>query len=180
MHLAEKQLVSRPVAIRRMLKPLRGSTEVACDFARTPGVGTRVIAAHDGGVLANAHYRDWRFRTRCGLIHAQYHEVWRDRGSGLEFSWERGYLHLYRRESPAELKPIVALHCDPLDESGYKRGPHVHVIASEQPLPHCHFALNLGELEEVLASAPSLTAALGRAVRLLNDEVVEAHVTMHA
>ena len=78
-------------------------------------------------------------------------------------------------------KELLALHCDPnepddadvLKHALYKRGPHIHVSASEQPLPHSHFALNAAHLREVLSSAEQLVQAMSKGIVLVRDQVLD-------
>ncbi len=73
------------------------------------------------------------------------------------------------------------MHCDPNepDDSGllkhaiYKRGPHIHVTAADQPLPHSHIALNVTQIDNVLSSFENLSAAFGSGVVMIRDQVLD-------
>lgn len=55
----------------------------------------------------------------------------------------------------------------------YKRGPHIHVSAAQQPLPHSHLALNAMHIDDVLKSIDSLDTAVRSGVVLLRDQVLD-------
>jgi hypothetical protein len=55
----------------------------------------------------------------------------------------------------------------------YKKGPHLHIKAAEAPLPHAHFALNLGHLDAVLESVESLSEAMRYGIIMLKEEVLD-------
>lgn len=55
----------------------------------------------------------------------------------------------------------------------YKKGPHLHIKAAEAPLPHAHFALNLGHLDAVLESVESLSEAIEYEIIMLKEEVLD-------
>jgi hypothetical protein len=91
---------------------------------------------------------------------------------------DRAYLSLYYIDRTLRKDvEVLAVHCDP-DEpadqphSKYKRGPHVHVTWAKDPMPRAHLALNVAHLDDVLASAGALTAAIGVAVDMVRDEVL--------
>jgi hypothetical protein len=59
------------------------------------------------------------------------------------------------------------------EKERYKKGPHLHIKAAEDPLPHAHFALNLGHLNDVLASVESLSDAMKDGILMLREEVLD-------
>lgn len=161
--------------------PISGSRRVAC--SQTVERNDFVLAVHSGSKPDLAP-REWRFTTRVPKMRASYLERWVPTNEKRKrYYLMQAYLHLYWREGPREddEKEILALHCDP-NEPGdagtrkhalYKRGPHIHVVDSSQPLPHAHFALNVGHLSEVLRSVESLTAAVLSGVNLVRDQVLD-------
>jgi hypothetical protein len=126
---------------------------------------------------------DWRFSTIVRGVRAGYHERWiAVDEKRLQFYMERAYLHLYRsRSQNADEVEVLALHCDPNepDDTGalkhalYKRGPHIHVTAAEQPFPHSHFALNRTNIDDVLGSVKSLHEAVASGILLIRDQVLD-------
>jgi hypothetical protein len=62
---------------------------------------------------------------------------------------------------------------DSPNRAKYKKGPHLHIKAAEDPLPHAHFALNLGHLDAVLDSVESLTEAMRFGILMLKEEVLD-------
>jgi hypothetical protein len=67
---------------------------------------------------------------------------------------------------------VLCLHTDPGDAEVFKQGPHLHVSCAEDPIPHCHFPLDLGSLNMVLKDCDSLTLALQRAIGAIAKEVI--------
>lgn len=55
----------------------------------------------------------------------------------------------------------------------YKRGPHLHIKAADEPIPKSHLALARGQLSEVLFSLDDLTEALGRSIQMIKDEILD-------
>jgi hypothetical protein len=163
-----------------MLTPLAGSLRLAYNVV--PNRSQVMIGVHSGSPLGD-DIRDWRFSTVVRGIRAGYHERWiAVDEKRLRFYIERAYLHLYRRRlHESEETQVIALHCDPNepDDSGifrhsvYKRGPHVHVTAAQQPFQHSHLALNAAEIDEVLHSLESLDRALISGIGLLRDQVLD-------
>ena len=166
--------------ICKMLIPLVGPSRVA--YKIVSHRSEVVIGVHSGSP-PDDRPTEWRFSTIVQGIRAGYHERWMATDEKRKrFYMERSYLHLYRRRlNESEEREMIALHCDPNepDDSGlrkhatYKRGPHIHVTASDQPLPHSHIALNLCEVHEVLSSITSLHAAVSSGVVLLRDQVLD-------
>lgn len=175
--LDERGVIKRRAAVSRLLRPLRkNNSPVGCDFDNSAIGGGRVLAAHDGPIAAGGNYRLWFFRTSVDIVRAQYFEVWLEVGGATKFELHRAYLHLFRVGVPAsELREVVALHADPAENNLYKKGPHIHVTRAEDPLPHCHFALNLDRVAEVTSTIESLDSALQSAIRLVADEVLGAY-----
>ena len=168
-----------------MLTPLSGLSRLAYEFFHYRS--EFMIAVHSGP-RPDLGPADWRFTTIVRGVRAGYYERWiASDEKRKKYYLDRSYLHLYRSGTD-ELseREILALHCDPNepDDTGelkhaiYKRGPHVHVTAFDQPLPHSHFAHNLGELDSILGSMLSLHRAVSTGIVMLRDQVLdvlEAH-----
>jgi hypothetical protein len=117
------------------------------------------------------------------MIRGSYFERWVPTSEKRRnYYLAQAYLHLYWRERASDAESeFLALHCDPNepDDIGlrkhaqYKRGPHIHVVAATQPLPHAHLALNLGHLAEVLGSVERLTTAVSSGVNLIRYQVLD-------
>lgn len=163
-----------------MLVPLAGPSRLAHAFVSSGSQLT--IGVHSGSYL-DMDVTDWRFSTAVQGIRAAYHERWiAVDEKRRRFYIERAYLHLYRRRPhESEEAQIMALHCDPNepDDSGlmkhatYKRGPHIHVKAAQQPFPHSHLALNATQIDDVLNSIDSLHGAVRSGIVLLRDQVLD-------
>lgn len=116
-----------------------------------------------------------------------YFETWEpaEDGGGRYFL-RRAYLHVFRVEGRASEKEILALHCEPEEDDDpdrpnlavYRRGPHLHVTAAEHPIPKAHLALVAGRVEDVLATASSLTEGLARSIEMIGQEVVDRYATV--
>lgn len=92
---------------------------------------------------------------------------------------DRAYLTIFRTDptTRAEVE-FLCLHCDPnesdnADHGIYKQGPHLHIRAAEDPIPHAHIALNRGHLEDVLTSAHNLSEAMELGVLMIKEEVLD-------
>ncbi|MFA4974268.1 MAG: hypothetical protein WC683_16800 [bacterium] len=179
--LAAEKLTHRPNLLQKLLGRLRSAGKqpvLAVQFVKQKADGGRAIAAHEGNA-STTDYRDWRFRTAARDVWGQYFEIWKPLGSRQdEWYLHQAYLHLFRTEMPSHsLIEFLALHSDPNDETdepvgSYKRGPHLHVTQSSEPLPHCHFPLNLGQLDQVLSSVDDLTLALESAIGVIAHDVL--------
>lgn len=178
----EDLFAHRPANVSRMLSPLRGAP-VACQAYSFKVGQSRVIAAHGGATNPESYFGDWRFPTLARDIQAQYYERWRLVDRDRRADLDRAYLHVYRvnREKHA-LEELLCIHTDPLDETNdallryCKRSLHLHVTRADEPLPKCHFALNISHIrdhvEQLLSSPDTLTAAFGKAIELIRFEVL--------
>ena len=169
-------LASRGREVRRMLRHLAlvpgGPAWAPLSWAG----GVFVLGVHDG-VRPSGPVTDWRFFTKTTGIRANYHETWLPVPSNMSAAYlERAYLTIYQRVSPTQEVEVLALHCDPnepdSDSAIYKRGPHIHVVAAQHPIPRAHIALARGHLDEVLAAANNLTQALDWSIVMIQDEVL--------
>jgi hypothetical protein len=121
---------------------------------------------------------DWDFATIAERVYCRYAEVWVPkpvRSDQLELHGLALSLFEVRRgDAP---KPILAVHAELAlntddNRSRLKRGPHLHVDWAPDPIPHCHFALNLANLNNVVSSKRALGAALTNLVYLLREDVL--------
>jgi hypothetical protein len=93
---------------------------------------------------------------------------------------DRAYLSLFKTEPSTRTEiEFLCLHCDPNEPDDarhaiYKKGPHLHIQVAEEPIPHAHIALNRGHLDAVLNSPDSLTKAMGAAILMLREEILDA------
>jgi hypothetical protein len=174
-------LHTRILQIQRLLNPLRPlGRPVACDICRHQFAGCKVIAAHQG-MLPLDYYDEFRFNTFVSGIWAQYYEFWKPCDTQNKLILNRAYLniHIENRETNVFDK-LISLHCDPHEEGTtlqclYKQGPHFHVQKAEHPIPKCHFPLNLTDLDKVLSSIKEITSAMGRAIQVICDELLERY-----
>jgi len=175
------QLDARLQVIKTLLMPLRQrGIPVACQICRRQYNGCKVIAAHEG-IKDAENFEQWNFRTFAPDIWSQYYEFWKPFDGYSKLNLYRAYLNILilNRETHGFDK-LVSVHCDPCEEGdephrSYKRGPHLHVQRAEDPIPKCHFPLNLTELNRVLSSVDNITDALKSAVQILSDEVVSRY-----
>lgn len=172
-------LHSRQSSIRRLLRPLRRDKkrDVGCKIAGGKHFGGKIVAAHDGSPSDDP--LNWYFKTFIEGIWGQYFELWKPYNNDAKLLLERAYLHIFKIGTKrGSLKEFLFVHCDPNTKeeeplAKYKKGPHLHVKAADEPLPKSHFALNMGNLDEVLTSLNSLTKAIEGAVRIISDEVLK-------
>ncbi len=175
----EKDLRKRIREIQNLLPPLCAGRQVPCQFYKNIVSGGRVIAAHDGDPT-DSDYLGWKFRSFAGPLWCQYYEIWKPKNGNL---WHliRAYLNIYKIDpNTHSLKEIICIHCDPNDESDepmrtFKRGPHLHVKAANEPLPKCHFPLNLDSLNRILSSRSLMTRAFEQAIKVVCKEVLERY-----
>jgi hypothetical protein len=163
--------------VRELVKPLRPSPHIHCQFYQYSHHGDKVLAIHDND-RPETDYHEWRSRTFVGEVWCQYFERWIPFESDKRWYLERAYFHLYRtNQRERTLEQFLCIHSDPncADIARMKRlrsGPHLHVLKAPAPIPDCHFPLNLGHLEAVLSSRPSLTMALQAAIQMICDDVL--------
>jgi len=166
--------------ISDMLQPLARSPRLAS--SPFPLRNEFIIGVHSGS-RPDAPPREWRFTTPIRSIRGSYWERWVPTSEKrTRYYLGQAYLHLYWRAATTDDEhELLALHCDPNepDDFGvttqaiYKRGPHIHVMTASQPLPHSHFALNMGHLTDVLSSVESLSTAMSSAVTMIRDQVLD-------
>jgi len=162
--------------VRQLLAPLTGTTEVPCELI--PGMvhGGRVIAARDSRTSEN--YRDWTFRSSCSEIVCQYFELWRPCATAKEWYLDRAYLHLFFVDRILHRnRELLCIHTDPNNQDAeptkaYKRGPHMHIQSAMQPMPHAHFPLANGYIQNCVGSLGELTRVFGEVVSVLSHDVI--------
>lgn len=169
-------LASRGREIRRMLRPLALVPGGPAWAPRSLQAGGLELGVHDDA-RPNGPVTDWRFSTKSSRIRANYHERWGPvSGESRMLHLERAYLTIYQSASPAQEIELLALHCEPnepdSDGAIYKRGPHIHIVAAQDPIPRAHIALTRGHIDEVLAATSNLTEALGWSIVMIQDEVL--------
>jgi hypothetical protein len=189
-------LYGRVTDIREMVRPLvRGDSSCRRLNERDrDGRPCIVLASFSGPQPPSDAFRDWRFATAVTNLWGSYFERWVPVDvKGRHYFLDRAYLHLYRRTriEDANDREILGLHCDPNEpnepsnydgpkHARYKRGPHIHVSTAEQPMPHSHIALDLGQLPEVLGSFENLSSAIRSAIRMLDDQVIALYRSAEA
>jgi hypothetical protein len=178
-NIKEKDLIGRGDEICKLIKPLVGSRRVA--FHRFTS-RRRVVFGTFSGPTPDVPVDEWRFATFVPSIRGAYRELWTPSDdSAKRYYLEQAYLHLYEQLSVVETeRQFLALHSDPNESpksphAKYKQGPHVHVVTAPQPLPHSHFALNLGDLAGVLSSLDRLHTAFSTAVLMLKEQVLDVY-----
>ena len=150
-------LHNRTVNVQQLLTPLRGRLPVvACTICKKPSHGCKVVAAHDGAKDFE-NFEKWQFKTFARDILCQYYEFWKPINGHKILCLNRAYLNIFQTNRVTHtFDKVLSIHCDPYEEGDepqtlYKQGPHLHVQKAEQPIPKCHFPLNLSELENILS-----------------------------
>lgn len=180
--LGRELLASRGNDVRRMLSQIALVPGGPAWTNKIMPGGELVLGVHDEA-RPEGPIRQWRFSTTTYRIRANYYESWLPLPGQTNISYlERAYLTLYKVQGPAEETELLALHCDPEEPDSetavYKRGPHFHVTAAQDPIPRAHIALSLGHINEVLESADSLTQSLQESIGMIRDEVL-ARIEQH-
>jgi hypothetical protein len=177
----KRGVLRRESEVRRLLLPLVDRDVATSAFFQPRNA--RVIGSFSGAQPSADDYRSWRFRTPAPSLRGMYFERW-ESTDDTEEMWflSRAYLSLYRVSKSRRVESeLLSLHCDPneVEENShwrYKRGPHLHIGAAEQPLPHAHIALNLTDLVSVMSTSENLLSALGNAVEMLGEQVVTLYL----
>ena len=177
------EVYHRGSQVRQLLVPLAKAPGGPAWEIRAPA-GAVVIGTHDGSPPVS-RYQDWRFSTRARSLRAMYYEVWAPTGEGARHFLTKACLSVYRFERLERETEILALHCDPEDQPhpdhprlvNYKKAPHLHVMAAEEPIPKAHLGLVAGSIDDVLATASSLTEGLARSIAMKGHEVLDRYPT---
>ena len=175
-----EEFSQRGQSISNLLRPIsRVSSGPAYQIKQS--LSEAIIGTHDGSPSISG-YRDWRFSTGHSGISAMYFEIWVPEDAHAELWYlHNAYLTIFRRPYPrAEENELLSLHCDPEeldvedDSKGiYKRGPHLHIKAADEPIPKAHLALARGHLSQVLSSSAQLTEALDWSIQMIKDEILD-------
>jgi len=176
--ITSKEFRSRSQPIRELLRPLSKQSGGPAVTFTGRSLRQCVVGTHDGSPSSSGH-QDWRFATFVPGLRANYFELWKRVD---EESWclDRAYLNIFQTDPTARTeKKFLSLHCDPNEPDDaphaiYKRGPHLHIQAANDPFPHAHIALTGEHLGDVLSSFDSLFKAIEWAVRMLKEEVFDA------
>jgi hypothetical protein len=118
------------------------------------------------------HYLDASFRTSAVALRCNYHELWQ--GPARDYwSLNRAYFTLLE-VVPAlpNYQPLLCIHADPVEDSDFKQGPHLHMSCAPDPMHRCHFPLEFGFLKTVLRDCESLTDAIKRAIEIVAGDVL--------
>lgn len=172
-----KDLQSRGEKIRELLNPLvRHPSAPAWKLIATPP--SYIIGVHDGSPV-QPHYRDWRFATFINDYRGMYFELWK-RLDSFKYNLETACLSIYQTidSHTQEEREFLSLHCDPTVSNDaphaiYKRGPHLHIKTADDPIPRAHIALNRCHLDDILSSIQFLSEAIGHAIKMLKEEILE-------
>lgn len=175
MYLLAADLHTQQARVRTMLRPLARAAAGPASAAQTVR-GAWILGTHDGSPSLSSH-RDWRFATPARAHYAMYYEVWRP-VDAKNYGIQCAYLNIYRRDVHGDETELLCLHCDPGEaitapHAAYKRGPHLHLSIAEKPVKRAHLALHVGRVDEVLADREQLYGALGDAVQMIRDEVID-------
>jgi len=176
--LSVEQLETRIGTVQKLLKPLVGGKHaVPCCFVANPSVPGRILSGHPGGSGHTDHRALW-FPTFIKTVQCQYFEIWLPSDGEKRWELERAYLSISRViRQLGKREDILCVHCDPLTKdsdplASYRKGPHLHVMLAQAPLPRAHFPLNACHLQQVLASVESLTNAMQSAIGIVCHEVI--------
>lgn len=178
-----KDFQKRKRHIMRLLEPIsKMDSGPACE-QRSLGNNILMLGAHEGNLLHD-QIKEWRFSTPNRDCWANYYESWELRDSATEmYCLNKAYLTIYKRNrmyNDRTEKELLCLHCDPYEPGDnstpavvYKRSPHLHIEAADDPIPKAHFALALGNLDHVLTSVSNFTQALSLYVEMIRYEVLD-------
>jgi hypothetical protein len=172
--LSEKELAARMGKIPILLKPLLPNDwrPVVSKSARSDEVTYTAT-----GKKSNVASRDLRFKTKADSVVASYFETYLLRDG--EWLLSKAYLMLFKKGFSGNPDiELCALHCDPMekdDVSQCKRGPHIHIKASDAPLPRAHLALNRHHLDEVCSSYAQLLSAFESGLVILSQEILQRY-----
>jgi len=170
--------------VQKLLQPFRGAgPPVPCQFVNIPRQPVQVIAAAQK-TSSGYDYAQWTFPTSVKNIFGKYYESWSWVKERERFRLERCYLSVVRLDVVSRgYQAILCVHCDPTCTEveplkSFKSGPHLHVELADDPIPKCHFPLNLGHLKQVLSSEQEITTAMRSAVRVITEEVMPRYARL--
>lgn|ERR1017187_4693453 len=163
--------------VKELIKPLRPAPAIHCQFYRHLHGGGKILAAHDG-MPPESDFQGWHCQTFAKSIWCQYYELWKPFDKGRQWYLDRAYFHLYKTNlAERKLEQFLCIHSDPNctdppPTNTFKSGPHLHILMAEEPIPRCHFPLNLGHLKSVLSSRLNLTSAFRDAIGVICEDVL--------
>ena len=172
-----EELGARGQHVRKLLRPLSKRPDGPAWRPKTTQYNY-VIGTHDGSPSSSSH-QDWRFATFVPGLRAMYFELWK-RVDDESWCLDRAYLNIFQTDPTTRTESkFLSLHCDPNEPDDaphaiYKRGPHLHIQAANDPFPHAHITLTGEHLGDILSSFDSLFRAIEWAVRMLKEEVFDA------
>ena len=69
------------------------------------------------------------------------------------------------------------MHTDPQEPDGrlaiYKRNPHLHIKAANDPIPKSHIAITIGSMKNMIVSNQTIFHAMEQGVKLIREEILE-------
>lgn len=178
-----RSLNHRGAKVQKLLRHISFDSQNGPAYSNIPYHRGHLIGFYGGQFRPGDHPRDWRFKTIAPSIYAMYFEQWIPSETGKHSSWylDRAYLNLYELSDQRFMdseKEFVCLHCDPNEtdvdaHSDYKRVPHIHIKAAQEPIPQAHISLNLDFSDKVLNSVETLFSSLETAIVMLRDEILD-------
>lgn len=139
----------------------------------------KICFALSDRLIQSQELNDYFFRTNSSKIRASYYEIWEPLIKG-DYFLTKAYFHLYRTDNEYLTKredgEYILLHCDPNDEDehgDYKRSPHIHIENADYPINKAHIALNLSNINQILASRTELNKALKTAILMLKKQILD-------
>lgn len=164
--------------LARAFRPLAFDRTLRGDIGRGLYQGGKGIGLSSGGTQAGDPDM-WSFTTFVERIQGRFIEVWLpDNARADSYTCAGMSLKLFEQHRPFdEPHDIIAVHAElhldgKEDLAKFKRGPHLHVESSYDPMPRCHFPLNLANLNHVVTSIKGLNAALKDFVRVLQHDLL--------
>lgn len=174
---AEELSKHRPVWLRStFLRIARGNT-LFCGVSSELYQGGKGIGLSSSGVQQGTP-DTWDFETFAESVFCRYSEVWVPqpvRSDRLELYGLS--LKLFVSPNGMDPRDILAVHAE-FSLSGHgekvklKKSPHLHLDWADPPLPKCHFAMNLANLNNVVSNRNALGAALSNLVFILGVDVL--------
>jgi hypothetical protein len=175
----EHELLQRRPAIIRLISPLvRDRNRI--EIRQLPGGQNYTICLLNKGqspsTIASADLI--RVPTKIDGVFANYYELWLPERQSGRYLLERAYMHIYsKKNSQAQDKQILCLHCDPLIKTSdrsfaYKRGPHLHVIGATPNIDRSHISICLNDPNFGGADVQTLTLTLQSAVKMIEHEIL--------
>ncbi len=180
--LSQKELRKRGSKIRKLLRTISRNTDTGPSVTDIPRKKGLFIAVFDGAKPIHLDFRDWRFKTAVRSVNGAYFEHWAPVNPHKPTEWLlfKAYLNLYKMKGTSianGFEEFVCLHCDPneppdSDHFKYKCTPHLHISASEHPIPKAHITHNLDFRNQTLESVDSLFKFFASALLMIKEEIL--------